>query len=184
MTDMRQIPRRSASRAQGRLTGVPRGREESPARLRRFGKSGGQGEAFTLIELLTVVAIISLLTSILIPSLVRVRQLAIEVKCVAQLHQLCNAIYMYTNDYEGVLFWRLPRLDSQGMEWFTWVGRETGNTYTNQGDDIFNTTIPRPLNDYVDYAVEIAHDPGDAYTYEIGWAPFGAKTWFEMVGSS
>ena len=63
-------------------------------------RSGG----FTLIELLVVVGIISLLISILMPSLNRARDQAKSVHCLARLHDYANALSAYENVYQD----RLP----------------------------------------------------------------------------
>jgi len=60
--------------------------------------------AFTLIELLTVVAIISLLISILTPSLSRARAQAKATACGARLHEMGLSLNVYANDHGG----RLP----------------------------------------------------------------------------
>ena len=59
--------------------------------------------AFTLIELLTVVAIISLLISILMPSLSRARDQAKSVHCLARLRDYGNALAAYENVSGDVL---------------------------------------------------------------------------------
>jgi prepilin-type N-terminal cleavage/methylation domain-containing protein len=59
--------------------------------------------AFTLIELLTVVAIISLLISILMPSLSRARDQAKAVHCLARLKDYGNALAAYENIYKDLL---------------------------------------------------------------------------------
>ena len=59
--------------------------------------------AFTLIELLTVVAIISLLISILMPSLTRARDQAKGVHCLARLKDFGNALAGYENIYSDQL---------------------------------------------------------------------------------
>ena len=59
--------------------------------------------AFTLIELLTVVAIISLLISILMPSLGRARQQAKGVHCLTRLKEFGTAITSYSNDSQDSL---------------------------------------------------------------------------------
>lgn len=137
---------------------------------------------FTLIELLVVVSIIALLTAILAPALYRARQAAVNVRCIAQLHQLTIAIHMYATDNYQKLFWRLPNPNANGMEWYSWVGRETGNPHIQASTDIFNTTIPRPLNTYIQNTIEIARDPGD--TYQIKGAAYTTQSWFDAVGSS
>jgi prepilin-type processing-associated H-X9-DG protein/prepilin-type N-terminal cleavage/methylation domain-containing protein len=59
--------------------------------------------AFTLVELLVVVAIIALLLSILLPALGRARALASNVKCQAQQHQIGLAIELYANTNDDFL---------------------------------------------------------------------------------
>ncbi len=59
--------------------------------------------AFTLIELLTVVAIITLLISILTPSLSRARAQAKATACGARMHEMGLALTVYANDGGGYL---------------------------------------------------------------------------------
>ncbi len=59
--------------------------------------------AFTLIELLVVISIISLLISILIPSLSRARDQAKSVHCLARLKDFGNAFAAYENISGGML---------------------------------------------------------------------------------
>ncbi len=54
-------------------------------------------KAFTLIELLVVISIISLLISILMPSLSRAREQAKSVHCAARLKDMGNALAAYEN---------------------------------------------------------------------------------------
>ncbi|MCH7592462.1 MAG: type II secretion system protein [Planctomycetes bacterium] len=63
----------------------------------------GNREAFTLIELLVVISIISLLMSILMPSLSRARDQAKGVHCRARLHEFGTAIATYENTSGGLL---------------------------------------------------------------------------------
>lgn len=59
--------------------------------------------AFTLIELLVVISIISLLISILLPSLSRAREEAKRVHCLARLKEYGNALATYENLSGGLL---------------------------------------------------------------------------------
>lgn len=59
--------------------------------------------AFTLIEVLVVVAIIALLVSILLPSLSRAREMAKNTLCLSHLKEFGNAMMMYTMDHKDTL---------------------------------------------------------------------------------
>jgi prepilin-type N-terminal cleavage/methylation domain-containing protein len=54
--------------------------------------------AFTLVELLTVIAIIGILAAILIPVTGKVRQAARAAQCRSNLHQIGVAIHLFVND--------------------------------------------------------------------------------------
>jgi prepilin-type N-terminal cleavage/methylation domain-containing protein/prepilin-type processing-associated H-X9-DG protein len=60
--------------------------------------------AFTLIELLLVIAIISLLVSILLPALSRSRQLGRATVCLSNLRSMSESVLMYADNNDG----RLP----------------------------------------------------------------------------
>jgi prepilin-type N-terminal cleavage/methylation domain-containing protein len=57
--------------------------------------------AFTLIELLTVIAIIGILAAILIPTVSKVRSAARNAQCVAQMREWGRIILLYANDNKG-----------------------------------------------------------------------------------
>ena len=59
--------------------------------------------AFTLIELLTVIAIIGILAAILIPTVGAVRQTAQQTACASNLRQAALAVLAYANDNRGLL---------------------------------------------------------------------------------
>jgi prepilin-type N-terminal cleavage/methylation domain-containing protein len=65
--------------------------------------AGGRWLAFTLIELLIVIAVIALLLAILLPALRLAKAKAREVLCLNNLKQLQLCARYYTDDYDGFL---------------------------------------------------------------------------------
>lgn len=68
---------------------------------------------FTLVELLVVISIISMLMSILLPTLSRAREASKRVDCLSNLRQLMLAWYFYAMDNDDQLcspdtFWNFP----------------------------------------------------------------------------
>lgn len=57
--------------------------------------------AFTLIELLIVIAIIAILASMLLPSLNNARNTARQIKCASNLKQISQTMELYAGDYNG-----------------------------------------------------------------------------------
>ena len=69
---------------------------------------GRKSAAFTLIELLTVIAIIGILAAILIPTVGKVRSTAQSARCISNLRQIGQQILAYANDSKG----NLPNLQA------------------------------------------------------------------------
>ncbi|MCQ2403553.1 MAG: prepilin-type N-terminal cleavage/methylation domain-containing protein [Lentisphaeria bacterium] len=55
---------------------------------------------FTLIELLTVIGVISILAAMLLPALMKARGKAVEISCMSNLKQLGMGSILYNNDYK------------------------------------------------------------------------------------
>src|SRR5262245_36497922 len=68
--------------------------------------------AFTLVELLVTVGIISILIGVLLPALARARASARAVACQNNLRQLITAVIVYANDSKG----SLPFPNSEPLE--------------------------------------------------------------------
>jgi len=61
--------------------------------------------AFTLIEMLVVIAIIGILASMLLPSLARAKQKALRIKCMNNLNQIGKAMFMFGQDNDDWFPW-------------------------------------------------------------------------------
>ncbi len=78
-------------------------------------KSTQRVSAFTLIELLVVISIISLLVSILLPSLSAARKRSSQIKCASNLKHAGSAISMYAMDFNDYF----PQADaSADFRWY------------------------------------------------------------------
>jgi prepilin-type N-terminal cleavage/methylation domain-containing protein/prepilin-type processing-associated H-X9-DG protein len=79
--------------------------------------------AFTLVELLTVIAIVGILVSLLLPVLSRSKAAARRVHCAGNLRQLGLAGQMYWDDNSGNAFrWREGSTNDGVIYWFGWLG--------------------------------------------------------------
>jgi len=58
-------------------------------------------KAFTLVELLIVIAILGLLVTLLLPALTRARDVAKRTACLANLHSVGRGMIIYRSDYGG-----------------------------------------------------------------------------------
>lgn len=77
--------------------------------------------AFTLLELLIVVAVLGLLVGMLLPTLGRARQVAMRATCASNLHQLAIVMSLYTHDYDAFPA-ALDPVDANPYCWL-WMGR-------------------------------------------------------------
>lgn len=73
--------------------------------------------AFTLIELLIVIAIIAILASLLLPTLARAKSQAHRIKCTNNHRQLFLAWSMYQDDNDGRLTLNLRGSDTRTLCW-------------------------------------------------------------------
>lgn len=97
-------------------------------RIRRFETVNAylRKSRFTIIELLTVISIITILAGLLLPALTAARDKALSVSCSANLKQLCTFGTLYANTYDDYIL--LPSCNNgtttyQGT-WFFILFRE------------------------------------------------------------
>lgn len=79
--------------------------------------------AFTLLELLVVISIITMLCAMVMPSLTRARSAALRTQCTSQLRQLSIAMTSYSDDWQGYLppyITSAPPEDHPGLNWPAW----------------------------------------------------------------
>ena len=90
--------------------------------------------AFTLVELLVVISIISVLMAILMPALGRARTQAKQTVCSSQMRQLGIAHVMYQQSHDQYV---TPATQDNGVEeyWYNTLGSYFNRNHTDHGDD-------------------------------------------------
>ena len=91
-------------------------------RYRRPNSTGTLRPGFTLVELLTVIAIIAILMSILIPVLAKAKILGMRAKCASNLRQIYIAMDLYTNGNDSIYPCAEDPVSASPYYWL-WMGR-------------------------------------------------------------
>jgi prepilin-type N-terminal cleavage/methylation domain-containing protein/prepilin-type processing-associated H-X9-DG protein len=137
-----------------------------------------RSSAFTLIELLTVIAVIGILAAILIPVVGKVRDSARRAACASNLRQIGQAMHLYHDDHG-----HFP--NQNDGSYVTLAGQRgsgagPGGSYTTPADR-------RPLNPYLgvadhpDAVVEITRCPSDNVMWEASGSSYAYGNIYEYL---
>lgn len=152
--------------------------------------------AFTLIEVLVVIAIISILMGILLPSLIKAREASRRVKCMSNLRQIGYGFLNY--NYEWKVF---PTRPWMGQFYSTWTAEMIHPSYPayflsrNPGPITIDTYIyngPQPVPDtaktnwsrkYFTH-FEVLECPSDMRDAHPAFGQYGDKSNYQIWGTS
>lgn len=109
--------------------------------------------AFTLVELLVVVAIISVLLAILLPALSKARKVAEQMVCVSNLRQVGIAVRFYLADHR--MRYPDPRIDNEGR----WVGHHLVSWFGKRGEEGGSLHQVTPDRRHINPYLAVSRDP-------------------------
>jgi prepilin-type N-terminal cleavage/methylation domain-containing protein/prepilin-type processing-associated H-X9-DG protein len=85
--------------------------------------------AFTLVELLTVIAIIGILSALLLPGLTKAKARAKRIECVNDLKELGTAFHLFAHDHQGKFPMQTPMSEGGSFEFVQSGYRVNGEFY-------------------------------------------------------
>ncbi len=135
---------------------------------------------FTLVELLVVMAIISVLAGMLLPALEKARDSAHAIACASQLKQIGLGIQVYMSDYDDWTPAVIQSGGTTGLNWYlcdpnlpTWsyiyLSQAKGKSATDRSAKLFLCPAAPPVSSGP--ALQYNHNLG--YVVEVGGADLG-----------
>jgi prepilin-type N-terminal cleavage/methylation domain-containing protein/prepilin-type processing-associated H-X9-DG protein len=148
----------------------------------RGGRPGHRSAcAFTLIEVLVVVAIIATLVAILLPALAKSREQAKRTLCASNQKQIAAGIYMYASAFGGRIPCSIPEFNA-GLTWMVWqsFGRNPypPNGWVHHGLLYAGHQIRDPKVFFCPSYTEFPH------VYPAGWRGYVSPNGAERVATS
>ena len=131
-------------------------------------------EGFSLIELLVVMATLSLLIAILLPALSAARHQARRAACAGNLRQVGVAIHLYADDFADTIPFGPPGRPVTGSNFYTVTGNVTSLLSLEDGEPVGLGLL---LKDYLSHQPTVLFCPGADQPSEaqeqlarVGWA--------------
>jgi len=143
--------------------------------------------AFTLLELLVVVAIIAILASLLLAGLTRAQQSAYSAVCKSNLRQMGIGLLLYVGDAEAYPPYEAEGIDPQGnpqwQMWFEYLEKYTGANWPPRNWPLTSpTNSPLPSVGGGLYACPAYNHRAGVYSYSRRSSAYGAYG-YNWVGS-
>ena len=139
-------------------------------------KSGAPAPAFTLVELLVVVAIIAILAAMLLPAIAKAKIKAQGIMCMNNHRQLMLAWRMYSEDNREVLLFSTADPGSINAP-YSWVQGVLDYRPNNRSNwDVEEDIKKSPMWRYCGGAVGIWKCPADRSTAKPGSGPYAGQT--------
>ena len=145
----------------------------------RMMRKARANRAFTLIEMLVVIAILGILASLLLPALNRGKAKANRIKCVNNLRQIHAGMLSFSNEFDSRLPWTLKPSQADALFKNLYTDEHTG---VNHFWDIRFVFLPAPIRRELGTAKVLASpcDPAvvpftEREMNEGRWQGFGAS---------